>query len=44
MKDGEIGVVTCGDTSLDIARVEIAPENDVLLTPAPYPHFTIKVF
>jgi len=42
MKDGEIGVVTCGDTSLDIARVEIAPENDVLLTPAPYPHFTLK--
>jgi glutamine---fructose-6-phosphate transaminase (isomerizing) len=25
-----------------VTRVEVAPENDVLLTPAPYPHFTIK--
>ena len=42
MKDGEIGVVTAGDSSLDISRVMIAPENDVLLSPDPYPHFTIK--
>ncbi len=37
-----VGVVTCGDSSLDISRVEIAPENDVLLSPFPYPHFTLK--
>lgn len=43
MKDGEIGVVTEGESSLDTARVEVAPESDVLLSPAPYPHFTIKV-
>lgn len=42
MKDGELGVVTCGDSSLDISRVEVAPENDVLLSPHPYPHFTLK--
>mmetsp|Transcript_13707 Transcript_13707/g.20525 ORF Transcript_13707/g.20525 Transcript_13707/m.20525 type:complete len:473 (+) Transcript_13707:737-2155(+) len=42
MKDGEIGVVTEGESSLDTARVEVAPESDVLLSPAPYPHFTIK--
>ena len=42
MKDGEIGVVTANDTDLDISRVMIAPENDVLLSPDPYPHFTIK--
>lgn len=42
MKDGEIGVVRAADTTLDISRVMIAPENDVLLTPDPYPHFTLK--
>lgn len=43
MKDGEIGVVTAEGTTLDtLTRVETAPEHDFLLTPAPYPHFTIK--
>jgi len=42
MKDGEIGVVQAGGTTLDFSRMEVAPEHDVLLTPAPYPHFTIK--
>ena len=42
MKDGEIGVVRASDTTLDISRVETAPEHDVLLTADPYPHFTIK--
>ena len=42
MKDGEIGVVSADGTSLDISRVMIAPENDVLLSPDPYPHFTLK--
>lgn len=43
MKDGEIGVIRASDSEgVDIGRIEQAPENDVLLTPAPYPHFTIK--
>ena len=42
MKDGEIGVVRSTDTTLDISRVQVAPEHDVLLTPDPYPHFTLK--
>ena len=42
MKDKEIGVVTATDTTLDISRVETAPEHDVLLSPDPYPHFTLK--
>ena len=43
MKDGEIGIVRPEGTTLDIAsRMEVAPEYDVLLTPHPHPHFTIK--
>jgi glucosamine--fructose-6-phosphate aminotransferase (isomerizing) len=42
MKDKEIAVIKPNSTSLDISRVEVAPENDVLLTADPYPHFTIK--
>lgn len=43
MKDGEIGVVTASGTTLDtLSRVETAPEHDILLSPAPFPHFTIK--
>ena len=43
MKDGEIGVVRASDTcGIDISTVETAPDNDVLLSPAPHPHFTIK--
>ena len=43
MKDGEIGIVTAQGTTLDIlSRIETAPENDFLLSPAPFPHFTIK--
>ena len=42
MKDKEIGVVTASATTLDVSRVETAPEHDVLLTPDPHPHFTIK--
>jgi glutamine---fructose-6-phosphate transaminase (isomerizing) len=42
MKDGEIGVVEANGTTLDFSRVEVAPEHDVLLTPYPYAHFTLK--
>lgn len=42
MKDGEIGVVHANGSSLDLSRTETAPEHNVLLTPHPYPHFTLK--
>jgi glucosamine--fructose-6-phosphate aminotransferase (isomerizing) len=41
MKDGEITTVTQAST-VDIRRMEEAPENTHLLTPHPHPHFTIK--
>ena len=42
MKDGEIGIVRANDSSLDLSRVETAPDHEILLTPAPYAHFTLK--
>ena len=42
MKDGEIGVVKPSGTTLDTTTMQTAPEHDVLLTPHPHPHFTIK--
>lgn len=42
MKDGEIGIVRSHDTTVDISTVQVAPDYDVLLSPDPYPHFTIK--
>jgi len=42
MKDGEIGVVTSEKCSLDMSRVEKAPEQQILLKPDPHPHWTIR--
>ena len=43
MKDGEIAVIKADKSEgIDISRLQEAPENDVLLTSAPYPHFTLK--
>lgn len=42
LRDGEICVVTPSRANLDISRIEVAPNHDVLLTPAPHKHFTIK--
>ena len=41
MKDGEITTLTPTNT-LDITRMEQAPNVDILLTPHPYAHFTLK--
>ena len=41
MKDGEITTVSTAST-VDISRMEEAPDHNVLLTPHPHPHFTIK--
>ena len=42
MKDGEIGIVRANDSSLDLSRVDTAPDHEILLSPAPYAHFTLK--
>jgi glutamine---fructose-6-phosphate transaminase (isomerizing) len=41
MNDGEITTVTPND-SPDISRIQQAPDSEVLLTPYPHAHFTIK--
>jgi glucosamine--fructose-6-phosphate aminotransferase (isomerizing) len=42
MKDGEIGVLHKEGCSLDLSRVQTAPDQKVILSPAPYPHWTIR--
>ena len=42
MKDGEIGVLHADGTTLDLGRMQVAPDQEVKLTPAPYSHWTLK--
>ncbi|CAN0081135.1 unnamed protein product [Discosporangium mesarthrocarpum] len=42
MKDGEIGVVNSNGCSLDLSRTERADQEDIPLSPAPYPHWTLR--
>ena len=42
MKDGEIGVVHADGRYLDLSRIQKAPDQEVVLSPAPWPHWTIK--
>jgi glucosamine--fructose-6-phosphate aminotransferase (isomerizing) len=42
LKDGEIGVVRADASTLDLSRVQKAPEVNILLSPDPYPHWTIR--
>jgi glutamine---fructose-6-phosphate transaminase (isomerizing) len=42
MKDGEIGVLHSDGRTLDLSRAQKAPDQQVKLSPAPYPHWTIK--
>ena len=42
MRDGEIGVLHQDGSTLDMSRVQVAPDQKVVLSPAPYPHWTIK--
>ena len=42
MKDGEIGVLHADGRTLDLSRKQIAPDQQVKLSPEPYPHWTIK--
>ncbi|KAL3944241.1 MAG: hypothetical protein SGBAC_001684 [Bacillariaceae sp.] len=42
MKDGEIGVLHADGRTLDLSRAQTAPDQDVKLSPDPYPHWTLK--
>ena len=42
MKDGEIGVLQSDGKSLDLTRIQRAPDQEILLSPDPYPHWTLK--
>eukprot|EP01112_Ceratiomyxa_fruticulosa_P018570 TRINITY_DN5967_c0_g2_i1.p1 TRINITY_DN5967_c0_g2~~TRINITY_DN5967_c0_g2_i1.p1 ORF type:complete len:650 (-),score=110.85 TRINITY_DN5967_c0_g2_i1:327-2276(-) len=42
MEDGEIAILRADGHSLDISRVEQAPQENISLSPAPFPHWTIK--
>lgn len=43
LRDGEVAIVEADGVSLDKSRQESAPKGeDILLTPAPYPHWTIR--
>jgi len=42
LRDDEVAVVTAEGHSLEQARAELSPESVAALTPAPFPHWTIK--
>lgn len=42
LKDGEIATVEAGRVSLDSQRTEMAPEERIKLSPAPYAHWTLR--
>lgn len=42
MRDGEIGVLHADGRTLDLTRMQVAPDQEVKLSPDPYPHWTIK--
>jgi glucosamine--fructose-6-phosphate aminotransferase (isomerizing) len=42
MKDGEIGVLHADGRTLDLTRKQLAPDQQVKLSPDPYPHWTLK--
>jgi glutamine---fructose-6-phosphate transaminase (isomerizing) len=42
MNDGEIGILHSDGRTLDLSRTQLAPDQQVKLSPAPYPHWTIK--
>eukprot|EP00579_Thalassiosira_antarctica_P008834 CAMPEP_0201902424 /NCGR_PEP_ID=MMETSP0902-20130614/54948_1 /ASSEMBLY_ACC=CAM_ASM_000551 /TAXON_ID=420261 /ORGANISM="Thalassiosira antarctica, Strain CCMP982" /LENGTH=709 /DNA_ID=CAMNT_0048436425 /DNA_START=9 /DNA_END=2138 /DNA_ORIENTATION=- len=42
MNDGEIGILRADGCTLDLTRMQEAPDQEVKLSPAPYPHWTLK--
>lgn len=42
LNDGEIAVITPTDVGLDKSRMERSEKEDILLSPDPFPHWTIR--
>jgi glucosamine--fructose-6-phosphate aminotransferase (isomerizing) len=42
LQNGEFALITPSGTTLDTSRIELAPEEVIELSPAPFPHWTIK--
>lgn len=42
MNDGEIGVLHSDGRTLDLTRKQLAPDQKVILSPEPFPHWTLK--
>jgi glutamine---fructose-6-phosphate transaminase (isomerizing) len=42
LENGEIAIIKSDGHSLDLSRLEQAPDQEILLSPDPYPHWTIK--
>lgn len=42
MNDGEIGVLHADGRTLDLTRTQKAPDQKVEISPAPFPHWTLK--
>ncbi len=42
LENDEIAIIKADEHSLDISRIEQAPDEKIELSPAPYPHWTIK--
>lgn len=42
LQNGEIAFVRADGHSLDVTRIEKAPEDTIEISPAPHPHWTIK--
>ncbi len=42
LQNGEFALITPTNTTLDTSRIELAPEETIELSPAPFPHWTIK--
>lgn len=42
MKDGEIGVLHADGRTLDLTRKQKAPDQQVKLSPEPFPHWTLR--
>jgi predicted glutamine amidotransferase len=42
LNDGEVAVISAAGVELDMTRQQTAPTEEILRSPAPYPHWTIK--
>lgn len=42
LQNGEMALVRADGSGLDLTRIEKAPEDTIVASPAPYPHWTIK--